>query len=178
MSVDWNGYEPYVPPHYGPLAEMSRREARECFNHLMAAKSDRINQLRTLMKANGITLGDDDLSVQRLNDWFRANVAADPENPERLRSLWYGVVNDVALYLGDIMIARTPHLHWEMFTSGRRNVVYQQHVIMGFRGVANPKYNADVDGVVATYAHRIIRGDVSVDPKLFVNMLAAAQSKA
>jgi hypothetical protein len=37
---------------------------------------------------------------------------------------WYSVVHDVALFLGDLMIARCPELRWEFFTGGKKNVAY------------------------------------------------------
>jgi hypothetical protein len=42
------------------------------------------------------------------------------------------LTNDVALFLGDEMIARNPGLRWEFFTWGKRDLSYQRHVIMGF----------------------------------------------
>ncbi|MEH1057231.1 hypothetical protein V6U89_18765 [Micromonospora sp. CPCC 206171] len=176
MSVNWDDYNPYEPPYYGPLAELSRAEARESFNQLMSAKSERIDMLRALLKANGLPLSGDDDSVQRLAEWLRSEVEANPEHPERLRNIWYAVVNDVALFLGETLINRCPGLRWEMFTAGRRDVAYQKHVITGFRKVANPKYNLDIDRLVATYLHQVISGKPT-DPSYFVNVLEAAAAK-
>lgn len=177
VSVDWDSYEPYVPPHDGPVYELPPKHARESFERAMAAKPARIEQLRRLLAANGLVLGEDDDSVQRLNDWFRTNVEANPDDPSRLENLWYAVVFDIGLFLGDIMIQRSPGLRWEMFKAGRRDVAYQKHVIVGFTRVANPKYNVDVDRVVATYGHQAINGD-GVDPNLFVAVLRDAAAKA
>lgn len=177
VSVDWNGYEPYVPPHDGPVYELPPKHARETFERAMAAKPARIEQLRRLLAANGLVLGGDDDSVQRLNDWFRTNVEANPGDPSRLENLWYAVVFDTGLFLGDVMIQRSPGLRWEMFKAGRRDVAYQKHVIVGFTKVANPKYNVDIDRVVATYGHQVINRD-DVDPQLFVAVLRDAAAKA
>lgn len=62
--------------------------------------------MRNLLAANGISLGEDDAGVQRLNDWFGKNVEARTDRPDRLRNLWYAVVHDVALFLGDVLISR------------------------------------------------------------------------
>lgn len=75
VNMDWNGYEIYHPGVFGPLETLPRREARQAFNRLMAAKSARIEMLRGLLKANGVELGSTDAAVQDLNDWFRANVS-------------------------------------------------------------------------------------------------------
>jgi hypothetical protein len=75
---------------------------------------------------------------------------------------WYSVVNDVALFLGDVILERCPGLRWEFFTGGKKDVAYQRHVIMGFSRVPNSKFNVDIDRNVATYAHRIVASRGSV----------------
>jgi hypothetical protein len=86
-----------------------------------------------------------------------------PQRPGSLLPDWYSVVNDVALFLGDVMIERHPNLHWEFFTWGKKNASYQRPVIMGF-GTEDPKFrtNLDVHRGVATYGHRIVaqRGSI------------------
>jgi hypothetical protein len=168
--MNWDGYEIYHPGVFGPLNTLPRGEARRAFNALMEAKSARIEMLRRLLKANGVELASTDAAIQDLNDWFRANVQADPSKPGRLLPEWYSVVNDVALFLGDVMIERCPGLRWEFFTWGKKNVSYQRHVIMGFGQVPEPKYNLDVDRRVATYAHRIVarRGSVARNGRVTV----------
>ncbi len=177
MTIIWNQYEPYVPPYRGPQAQLSSSEARESFDQLMAAKPRRTEQLRTLLEANGLTLNDDDAFIRRLNHWFRENVEANPDEPGRLRNLWYAVVNDVALFLGDVLIARCPNLHWDLVLDGRRDIPFQKHVIVGFGNVPNPKFNLDIDRLVATYAHQVVAGD-SVDADFFAKVLASAAAKA
>lgn len=177
MSVDWNGYEPYVPPHYGPLHEMPRSQARECYKHLMAAKPERIEQLRKLLDANGVRLDSSDAGIQALNDWLRENVEPSMDNPERLHNLWYAVVNDVGLFLGDILISRYSGLRWEMFTAGRKNVAYHKHVIVGFAHVPNPRYNIDIDRLVATFAYRVVKG-LPEASDYFLTVIRAAATRA
>ena len=98
-----------------------------------------------------------------LNDWFVARVEADPQQPGRLTPIWYSVVHDVALFLGEVMIERHPHLYWEFFTWGRKHVAFQRHVIMGF-STEDPKFhtNIDIDRWVAQYAHGIIEARGSI----------------
>lgn len=163
VTMDWDGYEIYDPKVAGPLSTLPRAEARGAFDRLMSEKRARIEMLGRLLKANGVELRSSDIGVQELNDWFITNVEADPTSPGRLLPDWYSVVNDVALFLGDVMIERSPGLNWAFFTGGRRDVAYQRHVIMGFRGLPNPRFNIDIDRNVATYAHRIVasRGSVA-----------------
>ena len=175
--MDWDAYEVYDPGTAGPLHAMPRAEARRAFKHLMSAKESRIDALRKLLKANGIELTRSDAGIQDLNDWFRTNVQPDPRDPERLLPEWYSVVNDIALFLGDVLISRHPNLRWELFTSGARNTSYQRHVIMGFRQNADPQSNLDIDVAVAIYGHRVIAGE-SVDEEAFWKWLRNAGEQA
>ena len=162
VTMNWDGYETYDPGVFGPLHTLPRAEARRAFNQLMDAKPGRIQMLRRLLKANGIELAGTDAGIQDLNDWFLANVEADPGKPGRLLPAWYSVVNDAALFLGDVMIQRCPGLRWEFFTWGKKNASYQRHVIMGFTQVPGAKYNIDIDAQVAAYAHCIVASRGSV----------------
>lgn len=158
MTIDWNEYEVYDPGVFGPLHELPRREARAAYQRLMDAGPERIEMLRRLTATNGVDLGTDDESIQRLNDWFRANVGEDAQQPGRLQPEWYSVVNDIALFFGAVLMERHPQLHWEFFTWGKRHVSYQRHTIMGFTRPSFPKEDLDIDMLLAQYAHRIIAG--------------------
>lgn len=177
MTVNWSEYRPYVPPHHGPLHEMDRKRASECFAHLMASKSERAEMLGALLASNGVDLGVDDEALQLLNDWFRQNVRGSHDSQDRLESMWYAVVNDISLHLGDVMVARCPGLRWEMFIKGRRDASHQRHVIVGFSRVANPDYNFDVDLIVAGYALRAAVG-ANVASDRFVALVRTVQSQA
>jgi hypothetical protein len=159
--MNWESYEVYHPGVFGPLHTLPRAEARSAFNRLMAARPGRIQMLRRLLEASGIELTGTDRGVQDLNDWFLANVEPDPGKPGRLLPVWYSVVNDVALFLGDVMIERHPGLRWGFFTWGKTNASYQRHVIMGFPQV-HPHYNFDIDAAVAAYAHQIVGSHGSI----------------
>lgn len=159
--MNWGDYGIYDPGVVGPLNTLPRAEARRAFDRLMDQKAARIEMLGRLMRANGVELSGTDEGIQDLNDWFRVNVQPDPANPGRLLPDWYSVVNDVSLFLGEVIIERCPSLRWEFFTGGKKDVAYQHHVIMGFQG-ANPKFNMDIDARVAGYGHRIVASRGSI----------------
>lgn len=163
MSIDWDGYEPFDPGASDPPRALPRAEARRVFKHCMETKSARLEILSRLLKANGVELTSADSSIQDLNDWLFANVEADPEQPGRLRPIWYSLCHDVALFLGEVMIERHPNLRWEFFTWGKTNVAFQRHVIMGM-STEDPKFhtNIDIDRMVAGYAHQIIEARGSI----------------
>ena len=159
--MNWDDYEIYDPGAVGPLHTLLRAEARRAFDRLMDQKGARIEMLGRLMRANGVELSGTDEGIQDLNDWFRDNVEPDPAKPGRLLPDWYSVVNDVALFLGEVIIERCPGLRWEFFTGGKKDVAYQHHVIMGFQA-PNPKFNMDIDAQVAGYGHRIVASRRSI----------------
>lgn len=153
--MQWGNYEPFDPESWGPLQDLPREEARRAFDRLMAARGERIEQLRQLLALQGLELRSDDPSVQELNDWFVDSAERDPRRSTKLEKRWFSVVNDVALYLGELLIERSSgRLRWEFFigdrsTGDRSNVSCQRHVLMGFSRAANPNYRLDVDRLVA-----------------------------
>lgn len=173
--MNWDEYEPFDPGVDRPLHELSRPEAQAAFDLLMRSKNDRITALRRLALANGVDLDAPD-GLQQLNDWFVASVEPHPTQRGRLRNLWYSVVNDIALYLGDRLIQRSGgRLRWEFFTAGKKDASYHRAVIMGF-GVPNPRYNVDPDMAVGIYGHRIVSGE-NEEPDFFVKLVESALAK-
>jgi hypothetical protein len=157
--VSWDNYEVFDQGAPGPLSELPRTEARRAYDRLMRAKDDRIELLLRLLAADSVdVISRTDGAIQDLNDWFYDHVEPDPKRPGRLLSEWNSVAVDIALFLGDVMIERHPHLNWDFFTWGRKNAAYQHAVIMGFRN-EDPKHhtNIDVESRVAMYGHRIVK---------------------
>ena len=130
-----------------------------------------------LLARNGVNLADTDGGLQDVNDWFRREVQPDPAMPGRMAPDWYAVTNDLALFLGEVMVTRSPNLSWQFFTAGKKDVSYQRAVISGFAGVPNPKYNIDPGRLLATYGHRIVAGQ-AVEEDAFWQWVRAAESKA
>jgi hypothetical protein len=143
----------------------------------MSEKAQRITELRKLLHLNGIELSGTDEGIQVLNDWFREHVEPSEDQPNRLRNLWYAVVNDLSLFLGDVIIERAPGLRWEFFTGGKKDASYQRHVIMGFSRVSDPKYYIDIDWALAVYGHRIV-ADQDVEEHVFRRWIENAVQRA
>lgn len=160
MRTKWDAYAPYDPGCEGPLQDLPRRAAKLAFEKLMAEKDARIDMLKKLLSANGLRLTRTDTGIQRLNDWFVDHVRPHREFKERLDNIWYSVVNDVALHLGDEIIRRSGGtLEWRMFIGPNDDVAYQRHVLMGFQQARNPLYNVDIDNLVASAGHAAIARD-------------------
>lgn len=134
MTVNWRSYEIDRPiVDHVSLNDAPRREARAEYDRLMRVIPDRLAMLRQLLADNSLTLGESDEAIQGLNDWVRNNVCADPENPSQVMPEWLSVVTDIALFLGEVMIARNPGLYWTFCDRPKRNISYQYPVVMGFQ---------------------------------------------
>lgn len=158
--ADWSDYEVYSPWAWGPWHTLPRQDARQLYNKLMADKPARLDMLRRLLAASGITLDDTDEGIQALNDWLVTHVEPSTTTPGVLSPAWYSVVGDIALFLGDVIIARCPGLRWTLHTGGKRTVSYQQPVLTGF--AEWPQIEMNPGRQVSTYAHQIIscRGSI------------------
>ncbi|GAA1663417.1 hypothetical protein GCM10009765_11150 [Fodinicola feengrottensis] len=178
MTVDWSSYEVFNPGIEGLPENHSRKAARLAYQRLMDAKPRRIEILSRLLKCDGIDLRNTDSSIQQVNDWFRGNVSPNIGAPERLLPEWYSVVNDLSLFLGDVMIERSPILYWEFYIWGKKNVSYHRHVIMGF-ATEDPKYHTclDIDRALAVYGHRVVSRE-TVDSDEFLQWLEIAERRA
>jgi hypothetical protein len=160
-------YQVFDPGVYGPLGELPRAEAKAAYHRLMAAREARIEMVRALISHNGVDVDSSYEGLQRANDWFRREVTGHPPTC-RLDSVWYSVVNDLALLIGEAIIERCPHLTWTFMDRGpRKSPNFQRHVIVGFRTVSSKTYNLDVDLGLATYGHRVIL-DLPVDEGAFL----------
>lgn len=165
--VNWDGYEPYVPTLaaqpaacWGP-STLPRAQAKREFEKKLSERPGRHEMLRRLLWTNGgLELARSDGGILTLNDWFVGNVEADPDKSGSLLTLWYSVINDIALFLGDTLIERCPQLSWQLYSG--QGVSHHKPVIMGFTRVPNRKYNIDMEGRVAGYAHSVIEHQGSV----------------
>lgn len=206
MATDFTGYELIHPIFDDSARDLSRTEARAVFRRFLETRESRIAALRQLLGNCGISLASDDVSIQALNDWFVDNIQPDPQRPGLLRPEWYSITYDMGLFLGEVMIARHPNLHWELFTWGKTDVAFHRAVIMGMstedvklrtyidildmtEGYAH--FIVEVHGSVPTYGVVEVRGakidvDVSaerarasgVDRRRFVSWLGRAAERA
>lgn len=174
--TDWGNYEVYHPGVFGLLGDLDRAAARGAYDRLMAAKPERIDQVGRLVSRNGGRLDDTDEGLGQLTRWFDGSVEADPSQPGRLLPQWYSVVNDLGLFLGDVLVARRPTLFWEFYTASR-DLAYQRHVVRGFTKVKNPHFSVDFDAVLAVRGHRVVTA-AEVQPQGFTGWVTKAEAQA
>lgn len=173
--MNWDAYSVFDPGVDRPLDELPRQEAKRAFDRLMAQKAGRVSALVSLCLANGLELSTGRDSIQRLNSWFLRELRSAHTGEGDLQGEWYSIINDIALFLGDILVTRFPGLSWVFYTLGRSDASYHRPVVMGFKGAQNKKYNLDLDFLIGTYAHSAVRGE-DVEPSFFVQILDSASS--
>lgn len=153
--MDWSGYVAFQPGVSGPWHELARREARELFKGFLASRRDRVEVLRGWLRSNGVVLDVSNASVRELEDWFRARVTPDPDDPARPEPRWLAVAFDIGIFLGETMIGRRPQLRWKLLMSPRRAVSFQRPVIVGF---ADPSMHLDPVWRASSVAFRAVEG--------------------
>lgn len=139
--MDWADYVPFDAGVDGLLRDATREVAEAHFARLMSARDPRRAALAALASRHGVVL-----EPAAVGAWL---VQVAPGQPEHL---WTGLVADVALWLGDHIIARAPTLAWRLCTSHKKATGYQRPVLMGFTKVEDANYYVDVAFMVASWA--------------------------
>lgn len=174
MTATWEIYRPDSPPFDGALRLLSRKEARISYDHFLSERLNRVHQLKALLAQNGLTLSFDDAQLQVANEWFDANLERSEENPEKLRNIWYSVIYDFSIFIGEMIILRHPGLHWEFFVWGKQDISYHSPVIMGFDNIPKRKINMNLSASLVTHAYRITH-DMPEPRDHFVSLVRGAE---
>lgn len=157
-DVDFRGYEPFDAGVTGPLRNAPRDLAERHFDRLIAARDQRRAALAALWRANGGHGGDAALDAPDapavIGAWLARELgAADAPFAGRDAPLWTGVVADLALWLGERIIAASGGaIRWTLLTSPKKATGYQRPVLTGFRKVDHPSYYVDLAHLVASWA--------------------------
>lgn len=173
------GYSPQENMVRDPKT-LTRKEARREYDRWMELKAYRIQQLSCLLFKNGIEIDSSDEKIQRLNEWYITNVTEkigrrrDEKWP--LSELWYSISDDIAAYLGDVIIERQPHLYWELFIPRtKRDISYQQIVIAGYKsdqdGLINYSICSCPRDVVVAVGHNAVNHNAQTVQQRFVHLL-------
>ena len=153
--MDFTGYTPSdahaVLSDVTTLRQAERSAAEAHFDALMASRARRFAELATLARCNSaIDIALDDAPVA-VGAWLVPALAAVGPSATSMVH-WTSVIGDVALWLGDRMIARAPQLSWQLFTSHKKATGYQRPVLIGFSRVDADDYYVDIGHLVAAWA--------------------------
>ena len=156
--IAWGDYVPFDARLTVALRDAGRADAEDHFARLMAARPERHAALARIAGRHGVAL-----EPAELGAWLVAIAPEAAADPAR----WTGLVADVALWLGERLIARAPALRWELFVSHKKATGYQRPVLVGFTKVADRHYYVDVAFMVASWAElaarrRAAKGDFLV----------------
>lgn len=167
MTADWDAYVwPYFPGGFGyvhayPFQTLSRPEARRAYDELMAGKEERLDNLRRLVRGEGIELDESLPSIQQLNDWFRNNVEREAELSAVPGGPWRQVVDDVALFLGDVVIGRNSGVDWALWTRRpTQDIGYHRPVLVGFDVPHTESYCVYIYFLVSSYAIQVLQARI------------------
>jgi hypothetical protein len=130
----------------GALRDAPREVAEAHLARLLAARPARLAALAALAARAGVALEPGPFGAW-LVDAMRT---PDPR--------WNGVVVDLALWLGERMIAIAPQLRWELHVTHKKATGYQRPVLVGFTRVPDPHYYVDVAHLIARWADLATRG--------------------
>ena len=148
--MDLAGYQPFDAGVTGPLRDAPREAAERHFERLMTARAQRRDALAALWARN---CGGAAIEPAALGAWLARELA----DAGAIDATWSGVIADVALWLGERMIAAAPHLAWTLCVAPKKATGYQRPVLVGFRRVDDPRYYVDVAHLVASWAELAAR---------------------
>ena len=160
--ADLGDYQPLPSLARGPLRLAERADAEREYAALMAARAARTEALTTLAAGHGVVLTGD-TALLDLGGWLcAAGAGAGPDGltgPDAAR--WAGVAVDVALWLGERIIARAGAtggaLRWTLYTGIKKSTGYQRAVLTGFRRVTEASYYVDVAHFVGGWLELALR---------------------
>ncbi len=160
--MEFDGYEVYDPGVEGPWRDLARAAARAAFARLMAAKAARLEQLADVLRRSGIRLPPPsevtDQELGKLESWLVEGIGNDPDSGDgELATVWYSIISDLALYIGDVMISRAENLSWVLHTAAKKSNSYQESVISGFQAAPNPKFFLNPGFLLVGLARKVAR---------------------
>ena len=151
--MDLTGYQPFDAGLTGPLRDATRADAEAHFARLMAARAERTRQLRALAARHGVPLEPAAIGAWLVRALGGVNAVPSPPQRGREGPLWIDAIAvDVAVWLGERIIAAAPAISWILLTAPKKATGYQRPVLTGFTRVDDPRYYVDVAHLVASWA--------------------------
>ncbi len=170
-------YPPLQLPHSGPPAELSDQQVAENFDYMIAALPQRLEHLKQLVTGyeiswpSSFTGTDTQAFVIALHRWAGENWSTvgariKSDAPQRWRNgersgncIGFSVVSDVALTLGELIIAQRPSLAWGMDQdpqNRKEEMVSVNRLVLLGHWRPNPANQIEID-IEATVVNRMLR---------------------
>jgi hypothetical protein len=150
LTIDFTGWSP-LPLHVdGALRDAPREVAQAVFDTLMQARQARCAALQQLAARHDVAIATiaTDAGARSLGAWLLPRL---PSTLTPTDARGYGLAADIALWLGEGLIAAAPQLHWTLLTSHKKSTGYQRAVLTGFGRVDDRHYYVDVAHFVAAW---------------------------
>jgi len=154
--LDFTGWEPLAIDVAGDLRDASRADADAAYATIMAAVPARVAGFEALAARHGVDLAGPD-AVARLGAWLVE--VAKAAGPGLVGTpMWSGLAADVALWLGQRVIASTGGaVRWQHYVAHKKATGYQRAVLVGFAAVDDERYYVDIAHFVASWLELALR---------------------
>lgn len=131
LLIDFGTWTPLPLNVAGALRDAPREVAQAVFDTLMHARHARCASLQQLAAHHSVHIDAvaSEASAHAMGTWLLPRLAP-TLTPTDVRG--YGLAVDLALWLGEGLIAAAPQLHWTLLTSHKKSTGYQRAVLTGF----------------------------------------------
>jgi hypothetical protein len=133
-------YPVYVPPYRGRSAY---KKAKENFNYFLRTKNDRKSYIEKYLTKMSVSVGDTPGEINEIGKWLRDNggcflplaFTERHESQSTYAPEWTGdflglnVINDLAIMVGELIIARKPTARWRLFGLDKSEILHYKKVI-------------------------------------------------
>jgi hypothetical protein len=152
--MEYSIFDPHIDR---PLHELSREEAKDAYKWFISQKGLRKEELLRLCKERGVFITEPVVFLEKLHDFFIHEIKLDgiKDTPS---NYIYSLCNDIAIYMGELLIENASNIKWCFFIKGKSHIYYQRPVLIGFENVKNKNYCIDFDYLLCQYAHRLFQG--------------------
>ncbi len=109
------GYDPYISSQPVMIEYLPTDYGRDAFLHMMQARARRVRMIVATLKDNGITVRASDDCWTAIGQWITATIEPNKEqskNQALFRPLWYSLLLDLSILLGEQMISLKPGTCW------------------------------------------------------------------
>ena len=168
-------YSVFDPKVNRPLHELPREEAKAAYDWFIESIPERLEELRGVLREDGIDLDFSETSLSKLHEWFfeiaqeERLLGNNSPSPEL-----FSVCNDVGIYIAEFLKKERGGVNWNFYVYNSKGVSYQRPVLTGFN-VENKDYHIDLDYLICQYAFRIIKSGKK-ENDLFLSMFKKARS--
>lgn len=122
-----SGYQPYISPQPLLLEHLPEKYARHAYQHLLANKQARLQQITALLQSQQISVEPSPQSWMAIGDWIAEHIelnTASTIDPDKkvlaiaesdLKPIWHSLLIDLGLLLGEQMISLNKQWSWQFW---------------------------------------------------------------